>query len=501
MKERLKKYLSREKYLIIFITAIAVFAYGYMMFNYALTGDEERDVVLGTNYTSKFELPLGRYGQWLFRLIFMEGMTLTPGYGDMLAVLFLAVSAIVWCSNLELLYKEKKLSTVAKCIFCGIYMTVPYASASVMCYTFLNASSMLAILAAAFAIRFIILSFEEERKKGLLYLGIAVLLEAHALSTYQAHASDIILGSVICIFTCTYARNDLKVKDIGLKILRYVAVFVIAFIIYEIISHIIGLNGYTDAFIKWGTDSFGDLINALVTSIGAIYDKEKTVGAAYLSWTVNIFYLSVILNFIINFKQIAQKVLYILVALLVFPAAYAVSIALGGMTHYATHTAVLLMAGFMWFHVISTLNKKYLYEILVCLAFFFILRQVDLDSRIHYGQRLMAELDMELGYELASDICEVAGTKNVKKPVVVVGKYRHSSPMIIEVGMAGRSIFLRKNDYKLYYFRYLGFNFKAPDAEQIIEAEAIAKELPVWPAEGSVIETDELIIVHLSQNY
>lgn len=104
MKEKISKFVSREKWLLIFVAVIAVFAYGYMVFNFALTGDEERDLVLGTSYTSQFELPLGRYGQWLFRLIFMEGMMLTPGYGDLLAVLFLAASAVVWCSNFEKMY-------------------------------------------------------------------------------------------------------------------------------------------------------------------------------------------------------------------------------------------------------------------------------------------------------------------------------------------------------------------------------------------------------------
>lgn len=498
MKEKISRFVSREKWLLVFVAVIAVFAYGYMVFNFALTGDEERDLVLGTGYTSKFELPLGRYGQWLFRLIFMEGMMLTPGYGDLLAVLFLAASAVVWCANFESIYREE-VSAVSKCIFAGIYMTVPYASAGVMCYTFLNASSMLAVLCVSLAMRFIILSFTEEKKRRNLYLIAALLLETHALSTYQAHASDIVLGSVICVFVGIYSDRDLKIKDLLFKVLRYAGVFVAAFIVYEIISHIIGLSEYTDNFIMWGTDSFGALIRKLWASISAIYDSDKTVGGVYLFITVIVFYCSVILNLIIN-KNIRgwMKIVYAVLSVLIPPAAYAVSIALGGMTHYATHTAVLLMAGFMWFHVVSTLRKKYLYQALIVFACFIMIRQIDLDNRIYYGARLVSELDMELGYAIGTEIYRVADTTNVAKPVAIVGKYRHNAPNVIEIGMEGRSIFLRKNIYKLYLLKYLGFKFAEPTAEQLTEAEEIAKDMPVWPLDGSVVETEDLIIVHLS---
>lgn len=498
MKEKISRFVSREKWLLIFVAVIAVFAYGYMVFNFALTGDEERDLVLGTRFTSKFELPLGRYGQWLFRLIFMEGMMLTPGYGDLLAVLFLAASAVVWCANFELIYREE-VATVSKCIFSGIYMTVPYASAGVMCYTFLNASSMLAVLCVSLAMRCIILSFTGDKKKRILYLIAALLLETHALATYQAHASDIILGSVICVFVGIYSDRDLKIKDLLFKVLRYAGVFVAAFIVYEIISHIIGLSEYTDNFIMWGTDSFGALIRKLWASISAIYDSDKTVGGVYLFITVIVFYCSVILNLIIN-KNIRgrMKIVYAVISVLVPPAAYAVSIALGGMTHYATHTAVLLMAGFMWFHVVSTLRKKYLYQALIVFACFIMIRQIDLDNRIYYGARLVSELDMELGYAIGTEIYRVADTTNVTKPVAIVGKYRHNAPNVIEIGMEGRSIFLRKNIYKLYLLKYLGFKFVEPTAEQLTEAEEIAKDMPLWPLDGSVVETEDLIIVHLS---
>lgn len=378
-------------------------------------------------------------------------------------------------------------------------MTVPYASARVMCYTFLNASSMLAVLCVSLAMRCIILSFTKDKKRRALYLLGALLLETHALSTYQAHASDIVLGSVICVFVGIYSDRDLKIKDLLFKVLRYAGVFVAAFIVYEIISHIIGLSGYTDNFIMWGTDSFGALIRKLLASISAIYDSDKTVGGIYLLITVVVFYASVVLNLILN-KNIRgwMKLVYAVVSLIVAPAAYAVSIALGGMTHYATHTAVLLMAGFMWFHVVSTLRKKVLYQALVIFAFFIMIRQIDLDNRIYYGAHLVSDLDMELGYAIGMEIYRVANTTNVQKPVVIVGKYRHNAPNVIEIGMEGRSIFLRKNIYKLYYLKYLGFNFKEPTAQQLVAAEEIAANMPVWPLEGSVIETEDLIIVHLS---
>ena len=497
MKLKIKQYLDREKWLIICVVLIAVAAYGYMVFNFALTGDEEREMVLGTEFAANLELPLGRYGQWLFRLFFMAGMCFTPGYGDLLAVAFLALSAIVWCSNFEYMYK-KRVPLIAKCIFCGIYMTVPYATAAIMCYTFINASSMLAILCVSIAVRLIVVSFDSDNKKNkYILMLIALVLETHALSTYQAHASDIILASVVCIFISIYCDSKLDLKSIVKHILIFIGIFVVSFLIYEIISKIIGTSGYTDAFIMWGTDSFGNLTKKLFSSIADLYNNSKTIGGRYLLITVVLFYISIIINAVFN-KNIRYRILYIFIGILILPAAYAVSIALGGMTHLATHTAVLLMAGFMWFHIITTVRLKYLNYVLIACAVILTLRQVDLDNRIYYGASLMAQLDMELGYNIGNDIYKVANTTNVAKPVVIVGKYRHQSPNIIEIGMEGRSIFLRKNKYKINYLQYLGFKFKDATEEQIAEANEIANGMPLYPLEGSVIETDDLIIVNLS---
>ena len=135
------------------------------------------------------------------------------------------------------------------------------------------------------------------------------------------------------------------------------------------------------------------------------------------------------------------------------------------------------------------------------MALLVLFRQVDIDNRIYYGGHLVSELDMELGYRLGTEIEQAVSDEGIKKPLVIIGKYRHNSPVIIECGMEGRSLFLRKHNYKTWYLNYLGFPFKVADETTYEKAFEIGKELPVWPKDGCIIETDDCIIVHLSNLY
>ena len=72
----------------------------------------------------------------------------------------------------------------------------------------------------------------------------------------------------------------------------------------------------------------------------------------------------------------------------VIPCAYTISIALGDVLHWGTHSAVLLLIGFCWFFSLISLKqflrRKIVYRIVVAMALLVLFRQVDIDNRIYY---------------------------------------------------------------------------------------------------------------------
>lgn len=237
--------------------------------------------------------------------------------------------------------------------------------------------------------------------------------------------------------------------------------------------------------------------------MGGVFSLKNNYGGKYLV-ILTILYLLIGLIWLLKYISATRFIVFIL-GLISFPCSIITDLFLGNFLHPATHTSFLLLFGFMSF-AISNLSLKifkssFFFYIIVMFLSIILLRQIEIDNKVYFGGHLTAQLDMQMGYAIGNDIQESTNGKVVDKPVVIVGKYRHSSPVIKEVGVEGRSIFLRKNEYKIFYLNYLGFSYKHPTKEQIKNAEKISSDMPLWPLEGSVKEMDEIIIVHLSNNF
>lgn len=511
------QFYQRHKIVIWLNIFICICIYGYETFNFTLGGDEEREAVLSALNAKvygmdvdvsmdNFLLVIGRYGNWLFRKLFMYQGTFTPTYTMLVALVFLLLSVITWCIIFEQLLPSHKISDIEYILFGGIFMSVPYASAGFMGYSILNSSSTCAMFLCALVL--LILNLHAEQKDKTAYI-VGIILVQFAIATYQCHVNDFILGSCICVFLYIWENNIITIRKCISNCIRYIVVFVGGLLLYVfcdrvIVANIIEKSTYTDAFFSWGTEPLHVTLMNVAQGIAELFYSEDVPGYPYLLIGLAVYIFSLVL-FSLKRKTLSGKLIMLVVGGGIIPCAYTVSIALGDVLHWGTHSAVLLLIGFCWFFSLISLKqflrRKIVYCIVVAMALLVLFRQVDIDNRIYYGGHLVSELDMELGYRLGTEIEQAVSDEGIKKPLVIIGKYRHNSPVIIECGMEGRSLFLRKHNYKTWYLNYLGFPFKVADETTYEKAFEIGKELPVWPKDGCIIETDDCIIVHLSNLY
>ena len=158
-------------------------------------------------------------------------------------------------------------------------------------------------------------------------------------------------------------------------------------------------------------------------------------------------------------------------------------------------------------------DQVYKRKILVAfsLLFSFIIgwSQMMMTERMIYTDEIRSQEDIRL----ASAIEERIGTaSSAEKPVAIIGSYQNRlNASCIRGEMIGLSMFSMSTEVEPHYFwssdralqmlKVLGFSFESASQEQMLEARKQAMIMPVWPAEGSIADAGDYIIVKLSEDH
>ncbi len=158
-------------------------------------------------------------------------------------------------------------------------------------------------------------------------------------------------------------------------------------------------------------------------------------------------------------------------------------------------------------------DQVYKRKILVAfsLLFSFIIgwSQMMMTERMIYTDEIRSQEDIRL----ASAIEERIGrASSAEKPVAIIGSYQNRlNASCIRGEMIGLSMFSMSTEVEPHYFwssdralqmlKVLGFSFESASQEQMLEARKQAMIMPVWPAEGSIADAGDYIIVKLSEDH
>ncbi len=132
---------------------------------------------------------------------------------------------------------------------------------------------------------------------------------------------------------------------------------------------------------------------------------------------------------------------------------------------------------------------------------------------LHYTEQMSYEQDAYLGREMIARIEQVIeetpGADMVELPVIIIGNRPFQGNNATLTGeIIGSSFFdYDVNVEPVYYWssrRILGFlhtlgaDYSLPSKEGLATAKILARDMPVWPAEGSVQVQENMVIIKLS---
>lgn len=494
------EYCKTHSLLIIITMFIIVLTHGSNLF-YNNLGIDTQVFVEKPSFEYNW-LGIGRYGLLLEKNLLGLG-EYCPYFAGVVFIIFLVVSNIILYYSFYKL-SNKDLGLLNLCIPI-IAFTHPIFVEQ-FAYMLQCAEISFAISLTALSTLFI---FTWINDKKWIYAILGVIGLVICFATYQ---SFVALYIAFCIFSFIMMFEDDKNNEKNFKtIIKLVVTFIIALVIYKIsIGLLPSYSVYIDDSFFWGKYPVRDICKSIIN-----YIKEVILGVG--KYFNKGFLIGVLLFVIIStYKilktnwKISEKVLYILSIIAFMGTPFYMIIAIGHAPFIRTQFILPFTVAFMIMYASYYLfkNKWLKYISILCILCVFKCQMVT-TQRLYYTDHMRNELDIQMVYEIADDLGELGFTEN--KKIAIIGHREARLNAVCQVGeTVGKSLFSTGYDVAPYYtnsssvilrlFRCLGMEYYKCTTEQIKEARTVAKDMKVWPEEGSIKEHNGFVVVKISED-
>lgn len=531
LKKDIEYFVKNISYIIPVILT-AVLSFGFVITHYSVNVD----TLAYDRYCRQGEfLAQSRFGVVLIDKIF-HVIEFNPFFVEFIAVTFLIVATIAFC----ILFKRvtnNKLKMVTYTVFSCLFLSYPLVNETFV-YTPASIILGLGYFGIAVSLNFMYKYLLECKFKYAIYTTIILTL---IISSYESFASVYLCGFlIILILDCIFNNKNIKFMQIAKKIIKFVIPLVIAIILAKIISTIL-LKIYN---LTPSTIAAKQIIDL---SYGLKYAIKKFIKSNIVYYLPKLlFYLpitimgiAVIINFGLNIcYSIKRKsiTLFLLFIGTIFTL-IVLSIIQGVATPSRACQVYALFIGFTFMLLLQSVLQlnisKIFKNIAIILMFVLVFFQAKNLHKWFFLNYLRYQEEKTTITTIANDIEKKCDTN---KPVVFVGNY--SIPQYI-----ANKVYINKEDFRykivekitsnifkdvsievntkivhtninsyIYWtmvafegdgielFKWLemlGYSFKPGDLEMKNKAKVIAEELPNFPKEGYILETEDFIIVNM----
>lgn len=539
------KEIKNIKWISLITSMVAVITYGFFLTHASIGLD---DTGIERYFIEGWAPYVGRWVLFLFNYVF-DFAHFTPWFMDAIGVLLLCIASLLFCL-LWYRISEKQVKTLSLVAFCLIFITHPLLG-EVYIYYLHNGISFAFVLLALTG-----LSWWEylSHKKSTQLIWMMVFVSL-AIGCYESFALVYIV--LICaIYICAVSKGCLAkrtvgcwIKDVALSIAVLVGSMVIRTIMYKIINAALGLeeNARDMSAIKlWFVNNPLVILKDIAYQflLRYILNAEYIFGIKVFILTVCAFVLTII---VIAIKKKQYKLL--LWGTVMLSAPWLLAVLEMTISSYRASQALMLLIAFAWFYVFEALQQvnwkkgyRFIQISLVSILLIVSFRQGFELHQYFYRDYVKSEYDREYCRMLANELITEYDTS---KPVIFVGQrempkafreyayletdsqeyYDLASKFNLQYTKAfqkyvhpdyGYGLYevatsdviawmtwadLGDGEYEIYpYMEMLGYEFVQPTKD--IRAEIVASasgdaEYPVWPAKGSIVETEEYICVYL----
>lgn len=507
-------------------------SYGYLMIHTTIGID---DTCIERYFVEGWAPHVGRWTLYLLNLVF-DFAHFTPFFMEAVGVILLGVSAYLFC---VLWYRisEKRVSGLVLISFAAIYVTFPLAGEVYMYYLHNGVSLAFCLLAISGLLWWDYV--KQKRMSSIIWITVLLSL---AVGCYESFALVyIVLICAINIWSLLHestieTRKIQRVKELVMAVVPLIGAVVIRTVAYSLINAFTGIPADARDMSKlqlWILNNpfiiLKDLLHQFVVRymVNGIY-----IFGILVYVTVAVLFVAIIL--VVAIKKKKWKLLFW--GCLIMVAPWMLIIVELVVTPYRATQALMLFVAFavlFCYEVISRIDlqrfNKSVSVILAILLFVVVFRQGFELHQFFCFDSLKDEYSRDYCKELAYELYHNYDTTN--KPVVFIGQrqlpetlqeqvYRDVEDVILVhynyVDEAGYRIWdvacqdtlawtawadLGDGEYEIYpYMKMMGYDFVQPTVEQ---REKLLKEAiqnpgyPVWPKEGSVVESEDVICVYL----
>lgn len=501
--ESIKIYLKKNQFIIIFSLFLAVFVYGYELFNFSLSVDEEV-TSFHTASDGKAYIYVGRWGLYLLNLFF-QPISIIPYYPTIIALICLSLSSIVFTTQ-----NNESLST--NVVFSIIFISNPIHSYYLSFSTtgLYYAMGLVLTTVAYFIFKH---SFENEKRYFKSYLATIFLL-GFSISLYQSHLVFFIVYVVYFVFSKSLAPNILKRKFIWRILKDSIIIISLSLIFYKsgdliaryyFRSEIFNDNAYIEGFLVWGKLPLINIFKILfqvTTDYLTGYGQVTSILGLSLKSIPFVFLLIVLL--LISTKQsITNKISSILLLLAITLSPFLLVFYAGGILPVRTMIPLTLMIALLWL-IIYKHSALLLRRLIFIGAILILINNTWINTRLFYTSYISWQADRNIAERIIERIYQLNPPKisGQIKVAFLGNNKREQNELFFNSETHGSSFFEWGNSYRInFLFKTNGINEIGPVSIDLLkDYNAEIEAMPSWPDSGSIRLFDEIVLVKFSNS-
>lgn len=490
-------FYKRNKILILYSILISIITYGYELFNFTLSIDEEIQSFRAASGNTIW-IEQGRWMTYFINLLVLPH-SIIPYFTTLIAILCIAISAV-------LIINSFGGNLTSQLVFSTIFISIPSHTYYLAFNTF-NASCGIGVV-------MVVLSYIYYKKAvqdsniNVYYLLISSLLLALSIGVYQSLITIFISAVLAFILNLIINEKEKNGKIFLITVAYAILILLFGSLFYKIGDYFVKIiysmqnSKYIEDYWGWNKNSITDILDNIIKTISSFLNGSRF----YSGYTMKSLYLVIpIILYHIFFRidGLLRKVFAVVILEIFILSPFILMFVIGSPLDPRTVLALPLLLGSLWWFA-SQKSGKIIQRLLIIVAAFIFINNVYTTTRLFYSCHVAEQADRGMANRIAERICSLdINEKLTNIPVAFVGRYQHeTNELFLNNDVFGASFFYwdNGNPHRMVLFmKTLGIsNLVVADKEQYDKAYNICYNMPKWPNKGSVILFDNFVIVKLS---
>lgn len=495
----IKEYIRNHKSIFLSACLFSFFCFCYMLVTPGISIDEETWIQIEKPFS--MWLVQGRWGIDLFNFLSMDQGRYAPVMWDILAILSWNAAGILFSYTLF----GENVKKVPLFFFQAYFCSLPFVLGEMFSFSMFSFQIALGMLSVAAGFLYSVRAEKSGSKRQWI---AALLFLVYAFAVYQAYICVYITAvAAYCLYTFLEKKERMIHQICTWAVLCLLSIG-IYYGVHIVLMKAVGTSSYlTDNYVGWFEE--GGILKALFMAFANIVRVTLAVPVAGESIyggevirVVTLAFLIFVMYRIIKEKGSAGKAGILFYAFALTAGPFALFLVLGT---YKTHGRVLLglaLAGAVELYLIlSSIKRESVKKAGIAAGAYLLFLNAKNMNMLFYSANVAYEHDRTVANQVMYDIKRL-GYDYHSKPIVFLGMEEMDEVGLPVSDTVGSSVFAWDDGNIARMCNFMkteGYRVTAPEPSDIQTALELKNSMNIWPQEGSITETEDVIVVLFSE--